>query len=83
MTTTAPGSHYERPPGPRFKFPYLISLEFLKAPLTVLNNLTTKYGDISYFKFGRQGVYFVNHPDYIQSVLMTNQSKFIKNPGLG
>lgn len=81
-TTTAPESHDERPPGPKFKFPYLFSLQFLKAPLTVLNDLTTRYGDISYFKFGRQGIYFVNHPDYIQSVLIDNQSKFIKNPGL-
>ena len=82
MTTTAPEFQDERPPGPKFKFPYLYSLQFLKAPLTVLNDLTTRYGDISYFKFGRQGIYFVNHPDYIQSVLMNNQSKFIKNPGL-
>ena len=82
MTTTAPGFQFERPPGPKFKFPYLLGLQFLKAPLAVLNDLTTVYGDISYFKFGRQGIYFVNHPDYIQSVLMINQSKFIKNPGL-
>jgi cytochrome P450 len=82
MRTTAFGFQYERPPGPKFKFPYLLSLQFLKSPLTVLNDLGTKYGDISYFKFGRQGIYFVNHPDYIQSVLMINQSKFIKNPGL-
>lgn len=82
MTTTAPGFQYERPPGPKFKFPCLLGLQFLKAPLTVLNDLTRRYGDISYFKFGRQGIYFVNHPDYIQNVLMINQSKFIKNPGL-
>jgi cytochrome P450 len=82
MTTTAPRFQFERPPGPGFKFPYLFGLQFLKAPLTVLNDLTRKYGDISYFKFGRQGIYFVNHPDYIQNVLMINQSKFIKNPGL-
>ena len=82
MTTTAPRFQNERPPGPRFNFPYLFSLQFLKAPLTVLNDLARKYGDISYFKFGRQGIYFVNHPDYIQNVLMINQSKFIKNPGL-
>jgi cytochrome P450 len=82
MTTTAHGIRYERPPGPRAKIPYLFGLKFLKDPLTVLNDLATKYGDISYFKFGRQGIYFVNHPDYIQSVLVTNQSKFIKNPGL-
>ena len=82
MTTTTPGFKYDRPPGPKFKFPYLLSVQFLKAPLTVLNDLTTRYGDISYFKFGRQGIYFINHPDYIQNVLMINQSKFIKNPGL-
>lgn len=82
MTTTAHGIRYERPPGPRAKIPYLFGLKFLKDPLTVLNDLATKYGDISYFRFGRQGIYFVNHPDYIQSVLVTNQSKFIKNPGL-
>ena len=82
MTTTAAGFHYERPPGPKFKLHYLLSLQFLKSPLTVLNDLTTRYGDISYFKFGRQGIYFVNRPDYIQNVLMTNQSKFIKSPGL-
>jgi cytochrome P450 len=82
MTSSAPGFQYKRPPGPRSKIPYLLSLQFLKAPLTVLNDLTTKYGDISYFRFGRQGIYFVNHPDYIQSVLLINQSKFIKNPGL-
>lgn len=81
MTATAPGFQYKRPPGPKSKFPYLFSLQFLKAPLTVLNDLT-KYGDISYFRFGHQGIYFVNHPDYIQSVLIINQSKFIKNPGL-
>jgi cytochrome P450 len=82
MTTTAHGFRYERPPGPRAKIPYLFGLKFLKDPLTILNDLAAKYGDISYFKFGRQGIYFVNHPDYIQSVLMINQSKFIKNPGL-
>jgi cytochrome P450 len=82
MTATAPGFQHKRPPGPKSKFPYLFSLQFLKTPLTVLNDLTTKYGDISYFRFGHQGIYFVNHPDYIQSVLISNQSKFIKNPGL-
>ena len=81
MTATAPGFQYKRPPGPKSKFPYLFSLQFLKAPLTILNDLT-KYGDISYFRFGHQGIYLVNHPDYIQSVLTINQSKFIKNPGL-
>ncbi|HZD35678.1 MAG TPA: cytochrome P450 [Nitrososphaeraceae archaeon] len=83
MTTSgAHGFRYDRPPGPRANIPYAFSLRFLRDPLTVLNDLAVKYGDISYFKFGRQGIYFVKHPDHIQSVLVTNQSKFIKNPGL-
>ena len=83
MTTAAAhGFRRDRPPGPRTNVPYVFGLKFLKDPLTVLNDLAAKYGDISYFKFGRQRIYFVKHPDYIQSVLVTNQSKFIKNPGL-
>jgi len=83
MTTAAAhGFQYDRPPGPRTNLPYVFSLKFLKDPLNILNDLAIKYGDISYFKFGHQGIYFVKHPDYIQSVLVTNQSKFIKNPGL-
>ena len=82
MTIMRPGLSYNSPPGPRAKFPYLFGLKFLKDPLTVLYDLTTKYGDISCFNFSRRRIYFVNNPDYIQSILVTYQSKFIKNPGL-
>lgn len=82
MTTASHRFRNDRPPGPRSAVPYMFSLKFLKDPLTVLNDLATKYGDISYFRFGQQGIYFVNHPDHIQNVLVTNQTKFIKNPGL-
>jgi hypothetical protein len=40
-------SHY-RPPGPKPKVPYLFGLKFLKDPLTILNDLATRYGDICY-----------------------------------
>jgi cytochrome P450 len=82
MTTVDHGHHYKRPSGPKTRIPFLLSLRFLKDPLNILNGLASKYGDISFFRFGRQGIYFVNHPDYIQSVLVNNQSKFIKSPGL-
>jgi cytochrome P450 len=74
-------SHY-RPPGPKPKLPYLFGLKFLKDPLTILNYLATRYGDISYFRFDMQDIYFIRNPDYTQNVLVTNTSKFIKNPGL-
>lgn len=60
--------HY-RPPGPRPKLPYLFGLKFLRDPLTILNDLATRYGDISYFRFGKQDIYFIKNPDYIQNVL--------------
>lgn len=82
MPTLDHGHRYKRPSGPKTRIPFLFSLRFLKDPLKVLNDLASKYGDISFFRFGRQGIYFVNHPDYIQSVLVNNQSKFIKSPGL-
>jgi cytochrome P450 len=43
---------------------------------------TSKYGDISHFKFGIQHIYFLNHPDYIRDVLVTHNANFIKSRGL-
>ena len=45
-------------------------------------DLSHKYGDISHFKFGRQHVYFINNPNYIEDVLVTNYKNFIKSRGL-
>ncbi|HEX2408785.1 MAG TPA: cytochrome P450, partial [Nitrososphaeraceae archaeon] len=72
----------EYPPGPKDLFPYAIARKFLRDPLTTLTTLSQTYGDISYFKFGKQNVYFLNHPNYIEDVLVTNYKNFIKSKGL-
>ena len=45
-------------------------------------NLAQQYGDISYFKLGPQEAFFLNHPDFIKDVLVTNSQNFMKGLAL-
>src|SRR5690349_2358842 len=44
--------------------------------------ITNKYGDIAHFKFGRQHVYLLNNPQFIEDVLVKNHKNFTKSRGL-
>lgn len=72
----------EYPPGPAYILPYRLLRKFLRDPLKMLIDISHTYGDIAHFKFGRQNVYLLNHPDYIEDVLVTNYKNFIKSRGL-
>jgi cytochrome P450 len=54
---------------------------YRKGPLPFFQNLT-QYGDISYFRLGPQEAFFLNHPDYIKDVLVTNHQNFHKGLAL-
>ena len=56
--------------------------KFIRDPIKTLLDLSQKYGDISHFKFGRQDVYFINNPNYIEDILVTHYKNFIKSRGL-
>lgn len=75
-------SGIEYPPGPTYILPYRLLRKFLRDPLKVLIDISHTYGDIAHFKFGRQNVYLLNRPDYIEDVLVTNYKNFIKSRGL-
>jgi cytochrome P450 len=66
------------PPGPRQIIPLSGLLAYRKGPLPFFQNLAAQYGDISYFRLGPQEAFFLNHPDYIKDVLVTNQPSFHK-----
>ena len=66
------------PPGPKRKLPFAGLLAYRRGPLPFLQNLAKEYGDISYFKLGPQEAYFLNHPDYIKDVLVSNNQNFMK-----
>jgi len=72
----------EYPPGPTYILPYRLLRKFLRDPIKLLIDISHTYGDIAHFKFGRQSVYLLNHPDYIEDVLVTNYKNFIKSRGL-
>lgn len=70
------------PPGPRRIVPLAGLLAYRKGPLPFFQNLAAQYGDISYFKLGPQEAFFVNHPDFIRDVLVTNHQNFHKGLAL-
>jgi cytochrome P450 len=67
-----------RPPGPKRSFPFAGLLAYRRGPLPYFQNLAKQYGDISYFKIGPQEAFFLNHPDLIKDVLVTNNQNFMK-----
>ena len=66
------------PPGPRRTFPLSGLFAYRKGPLPFFQNLAQQYGDISYFRLGPQEAFFLNHPDYIKDVLVSNNQNFVK-----
>jgi len=68
-----------RPPGPPLRF--LVGRFPLLGPdpLAVFNRWTRDFGDIFYYRAGWIHVYFLNHPDLIESVLITQSQNFVKD----
>ncbi len=56
-------------------------IKFRRRPTEFLTELA-ELGDITYFNLFKYPAYFLNHPDLIRDVLITNNSKFIKGRAL-
>src|ERR687884_1032421 len=70
------------PPGPSSIVPSKVLRQFMKDPVKLLMKIAYTYGDISHFKFGRQHVYLINNPQYIENILIRDYKNFIKSRGL-
>src|SRR5215469_712581 len=75
-------SSIEYPPGPHSILPNKLFRQFMRDPLKTLTNIASTYGNICHFKFGRQNIYLVNDPNYIEDILIRNYKNFIKTRGL-
>jgi cytochrome P450 len=53
-----------------------------RDPLKLLTQWARQYGDIFYYRAFTTRVYFLNSPDAVESVLVTNSRDFIKGRGL-
>ena len=66
-------------PGPK-GIPLLgVSLNLLRNPLQLLRSLARDYGDIVRFPVIGDSRILLNHPDYVQQVLIFQQNKFHKS----
>ena len=66
------------PPGPKRGLPFSSLLAYRRGPLPYFQNLARQYGDISFFRIGPQEAFFLNHPDLIKDVLVTNHQNYMK-----
>jgi cytochrome P450 len=66
------------PPGPESTSWTGSFKAYSRDPLGYLTALVRDYGDITTLRYYNFRVYFVNHPDYIEEVLVTQNRKFIK-----
>ena len=70
------------PPGPKGKLLGGNFTAFRRDSLAYLQKAASDYGDVVYFRFGPQDVFFLNHPDYIKDVLVTHHQSFMKGRAL-
>jgi cytochrome P450 len=70
------------PPGPSYKIPGKLIREFIGDPIKTLTKIAAQYGDISYFKLGREHVYLINNPDFIEKILIYDHRNFKKGKRL-
>jgi cytochrome P450 len=67
-----------RPPGPKPKGIVGNLPMAAKDPLAVFTDWARLYGDIFHYRVFHRHVYFINHPDLIKEVLITQAPSFIK-----
>ena len=70
------------PPGPRGRFLLGVTPLTSGDRLQSLTDWADTYGDIYHCRFLRYHVYFVNRPEYIEQMLVTQNSKFKKGRAL-
>ena len=66
------------PPGPAGNLALGNLIEFRRDPLGFFTRCARQYGDVVRYRIAHVNVYLLNHPDLIESVLVTDHHNFIK-----
>ena len=83
MATAALSRTSTLPPGPRAAYPGQLLIEIRSGGiLPFLARVQRDYGDVAYWKIGREHMALVSHPDMIRDLLVTHQKNFRKGRGL-
>ncbi len=56
--------------------------EAMRNPLEALTNLARENGDIAHVRIRNRDVFLLNHPEFIEQVLVKQQPNFVKGPAL-
>ena len=54
----------------------------LRNPLDALTDLSREQGDIAHIRIGKREIFLLNHPEFIEQVLVKQGHNFIKGPAL-
>src|SRR5437016_490249 len=73
------GSSMLRPPGPKPNFIIGNMPLAHRDPLATFEKWAREFGDIFYYRAGWIQVYFLNHPDLIETVLVRSYQNFLKD----
>ena len=73
-------SEWKLPPGLRFSLPFYAHKPWVKLgePIRLFEYLHRTYGAIAHYRFMGTPIIFLNNPDYIREVLVTQASSFVK-----
>ncbi|MFC4438780.1 MULTISPECIES: cytochrome P450 [Natrialbaceae] len=78
MSSDTPAVTDEHPPGPDGLPIVGNQLAFLRDPYGFMTRTARDYGDIAYWEDPTGPVYQLNHPDYIEQVLVQNNQNYVK-----
>lgn len=70
----------EKHPGPRSILGVRQAWAFRRNPLSYLQDLARKYGDIAHFQLGWRHAYLLNHPSLVQEFLVVHATKQVRGP---
>jgi cytochrome P450 len=68
------------PPGPRSYLGIRQALAFRAAPLTYLQDLAQRYGDMVHFRLGWRQAFLLNHPNLVQEFFVVLAAKHVRGP---
>jgi len=79
-TQTAVDTEFRLPPGLPHALPFYTFKPWVKlgSPILLFEHLHRTYGNVAHYRFMGTPIVFVNDPDYIQEILVTQASAFVK-----
>lgn len=70
------------PPGSKGHWLLGVLPDYSRDPIGFFSNCAKEYGDVVFWKLSLSPAYQINHPDYIEEVLVTKNSQFSKHQSL-